>query len=135
MFRRAVTVQYPHVEIPVPPRYRGPVRLVIDEETGDHRCIACLSCQKVCPALAIPVLTPYKDENNKSRPAEFVIDDALCCFCGLCVDQCPKDALEHSPIGDLSVSDRGSLRRTIIRDKKLTEDNNPVEKHHKRKKK
>jgi NADH-quinone oxidoreductase subunit I len=125
LFRPTVTIPYPRQPIPVSPVFRGPVRL-IEDEAGQHKCVACLACQRICPTNAIPVLTVTKNEQNKNVPVEFVIDDALCCYCGLCVEVCPTQALEHSHASDVVSGDRSLLRRTILKDLQLTPDNNPV---------
>lgn len=125
-FRKNVTIQYPHVPVPVSPIYRGPVRLISEEVGGDHKCIGCLACQRICPTHAIPILTTKKNEENKNVPVDFVIDDALCCFCSLCVEVCPTIALEHSRIGDLAVEYQALLRREIMHDGTITSDNFPT---------
>ena len=128
MFRRKVTIKYPHEPVPVSPVYRGPVRLIAEEVASEHKCIGCLACQRICPTHAIPVLTVAKNEQNKKYPVDFVIDDALCCFCGLCVDVCPTEALEHSRIGDLAATAQSLLRREILHDGSVTSDNFPTRK-------
>jgi len=126
MFRKNVTIQYPHVPVPVSPIYRGPVRLISEQVAGDHKCIGCLACQRICPTHAIPVLTTKKNEENKNVPVDFVIDDALCCFCGLCVEVCPTVALEHFRIGDMAAQAQSLLRRDIMKDGVITSDNFPT---------
>jgi NADH-quinone oxidoreductase subunit I len=128
MFRKSVTIQYPHVPVPVAPGYRGPVRLVTEGEPETHKCVGCLACQRICPTNAIPILSLTKNELNKNVPVDFVIDDALCCFCGLCVEVCPTEALEHSAVSDWAVPNAKTLRRTIMKDQQLTGDNDPVAK-------
>ena len=125
MFRPSVTIQYPRVPIPVQPAFRGPVRLITDEQ-DQHKCVACLACQRICPTNAIPILTVTKNEQNKNVPVDFVFDDALCCYCGLCVEVCPTQALEHSAASDVVTGDRSILRRTILKDQVVTPDNDPV---------
>ncbi len=125
MFRKTVTVRYPHEEVPMAPAFRGPVRLITDESDA-HKCVACLACQRTCPTNAIPVLTLTKNEQNKSVPVDFVIDDALCCYCGLCVDVCPTVALEHSKVSDTAVHQPSSLKRTILRAQQIQPENDPV---------
>jgi NADH-quinone oxidoreductase subunit I len=125
LFRPTVTIQYPHKPIPISPIFRGPVQLIADEE-GKHKCVACLACQRICPTSAIPVLTVTKNEQNKNVPVDFVIDDALCCYCGLCVEVCPTEALEHSQASDVATGSRPILRRTILKEQILTPDNDPV---------
>ncbi len=126
MFGKNATIQYPHVPVPVSPMYRGPVRLIAEEVASEHKCIGCLACQRICPTHAIPILTVAKNEQNKNYPVDFVIDDALCCFCGLCVDVCPTVALEHSRIGDMAVEYQALLRREIMHDGAITSDNFPT---------
>ena len=125
LFRPTVTIPYPHKPVPISPIFRGPVRLIEDEE-GKHKCVACLACQRICPTVAIPVLTVTKNEQNKNVPVDFVIDDALCCYCGLCVEVCPTEALEHSQASDVATGSRPILRRTILKEQILTPDNDPV---------
>lgn len=127
IFRPTVTVKYPHEPVPVAPAFRGPVRL-LTTETGDHKCVGCLACQRICPTNAIPVLTVAKNEQNKTVPVDFVIDDALCCYCGLCVEVCPTVALEHSKVSDMVSSLAKPLRRTILQEQRLTIENDPVSK-------
>lgn len=126
MFGKNATIQYPHVPVPVSPMYRGPVRLIAEEVASEHKCIGCLACQRICPTHAIPVLTVAKNEQNKNYPVDFVIDDALCCFCGLCVDVCPTEALEHTRIGDMAATSQSLLRREILHDGTVTSDNFPT---------
>jgi len=126
MFRKKVTIQYPHEPVPVSENYRGPVRLIAEEVESEHKCIGCLACQRICPTHAIPVLTVAKNEQNKNYPVDFVIDDALCCYCGLCVDVCPTVALEHSRIGDMAATSQSLLRREILKDAKVTSENFPT---------
>ncbi len=126
LFRPTVTIQYPHTPVPVQPAFRGPVVLVHDEQ-GQHKCVGCLACQKICPTNAIPVLTLTKNEQNKNVPVDFVIDDGLCCYCGLCVEVCPTEALEHSTASDAVSGDRSVLRRTILKDQLLTPENDPLQ--------
>ncbi|MCC6477038.1 NADH-quinone oxidoreductase subunit I [bacterium] len=124
IFRPTVTVRYPKEKVPVAPAFRGPVRLITDE-TEQHKCVACLACQRICPTNAIPVLSVAKNELNKNVPVDFVIDDALCCYCGLCVEVCPTEALEHSKVNDAVTSNPVNLRRMILQNQLITEDNDP----------
>ena len=126
MFRHKVTIQYPHEPVPVSGNYRGPVRLIAEEINSEHKCIGCLACQRICPTHAIPVLTVAKNDQNKNYPVDFVIDDALCCFCGLCVDVCPTEALEHTRIGDMAATTQSLLRREILKDAHVTSENFPT---------
>jgi NADH-quinone oxidoreductase subunit I len=131
MFKKTVTIQYPHEQVPVSLNYRGPVRLVTEGEPAAHKCVACLACQRICPTKAIPILTVTKNELNKNVPVDFVIDDALCCYCGLCVEVCPTEALEHTRVADTAVPLQATLRRTILKDQRLMDDNDPITKREK----
>lgn len=126
MFRKKATIKYPHEPVPVSPMYRGPVRLIAEEVGSEHKCIGCLACQRICPTNAIPVLTVAKNELNKNYPVDFVIDDALCCYCGLCVDVCPTEALEHTRIGDMTAMTPSLLRREILQDGSISSENFPT---------
>ncbi len=128
MLRRPVTIRYPHEPVPVAPGYRGPVHLITEGEPETHKCVACLACQRICPTGAIPVLTVAKNDQNKNVPVDFVIDDALCCYCGLCVEVCPTEALEHTSVSDTAVQQASVLRRTILKEQVITGDNDPVAK-------
>jgi NADH-quinone oxidoreductase subunit I len=56
--------------------------------------VACQLCATVCPSECIAVEAEEDpDPEIQSRPARFTIDLARCCFCGLCVEACPEDAL------------------------------------------
>ena len=54
MFRANVTLQYPEVKFEPPASYRGRP-ILVQENNGVERCVACGLCSRVCPALAIEV--------------------------------------------------------------------------------
>ena len=81
------------------PRYIGLKNfgeLIRDPESESHRCIACLQCQTICPSACIAVEGEKVPGSKKKRPTLFTMHYELCSLCGLCVDNCPTDALQHS---------------------------------------
>jgi NADH-quinone oxidoreductase chain I len=90
-----VTVQYPRQKLEMSPRYRGHTELLIDSETGTHRCIACEMCARICPSQLITVMG-VKMDAKKKVPYNYVIDYCYCSLCGLCIESCPTNALKWS---------------------------------------
>ncbi|SYZ74532.1 NADH-quinone oxidoreductase subunit I (modular protein) [Candidatus Zixiibacteriota bacterium] len=91
--RHAITVQYPTERWPMPERSRGIVVLLSDKETGELNCTTCLLCMRACPSAAIRI--DYdKDEKGKRILKDFVVDQGLCCFCGLCEEACNFSAIK-----------------------------------------
>ena len=90
-----VTVQYPRQQLTMSPRYRGHIELLIDPETGTHRCIACEMCARICPSQLIQV-EGVKLEPKKKVPLKYVIEYYYCSLCGLCLESCPTNALQWS---------------------------------------
>ena len=100
-FQKPVTVLYPKERIPMK-RFKGPIAFVTDEKSGDHLCIACNACIKICPSRCMSL------EIGKSLPTgeagagggkrvltDFKVNYMLCSLCSLCIDVCPTDALKH----------------------------------------
>jgi len=64
-------------------------------------CILCRACEDVCPWECIFMMSPNIAEgkeptinaNLANSEAIFVIDDAECTRCAICVERCPTDAL------------------------------------------
>jgi len=95
MFRRPVTVAYPRQTLTMTPRFRGPIELV-REPDGRHRCIVCLSCQKVCPSRCLSVEGARPEGSKQKTPTRFIYNFTTCSLCGLCVESCRVDALRFS---------------------------------------
>ena len=113
LFKKPVTMQYPEEKWTMPERYRGVVSLIIDEKTGKHRCIACMSCVRACPNYSLS-LQPAVDENKKKYPNTFVLELGKCMFCGLCVESCPTKALEMNKEYQLAKYTREELTRSLL---------------------
>lgn len=119
LFKKPVTLQYPHEKKMIADRYKGSIRLTRNEE-GNLKCIACLSCEKICPASAINIVTITPEGSKKKQLSEFYLNLGLCIYCGLCVETCPVNAIEHSKVYE--VAER-SKDRLILRLDKLGEKN------------
>lgn len=103
-----ITIQYPHVSIPVPDTGRYQLHNEIDD------CIVCDKCAKVCPVDCIEIEAIKSPEEigktsdgtaKRIYAAKFNIDMAKCCFCGLCTTVCPTECLTMSKTYDFSVFD------------------------------
>ena len=106
--RHAITLQYPKERWPMPERSRGVVILLSDPETGELNCTACLLCMKACPSAAIQIVRE-KNENKKWEATKFVIDNTICCFCGMCEEACNFDAIKLTGLYEMSVYDQDLL--------------------------
>jgi len=128
-----VTISYPEVKDPLPSISRN--RLFMHEEG----CISCNQCAVICPVECITIESRKKnsDENPDAKtPAHFGnkplklklmrfdIDEALCCFCGLCTEVCPTECLVHTTEFEYSKYDRDHLVYDYLKFK----DENPLPK-------
>ena len=105
MFRPKVTMQYPEVKFHPTGAYRGrPV--LVQEENGVERCVACGLCSRVCPALAIEVQPGETDQEKERFPKLFEINMLRCIFCGLCEEVCPEEAIVMSKDYELVFTSR-----------------------------
>lgn len=130
--RKAVTLQYPDERWTMPERSRGVVVLLSDPDTGELNCNACLVCMKHCPVNAIYIEQAKDPETNKRYPAEFRIDNTICCFCGICEEVCNFDAIKLTGKYEFAVFNKNEL----IYDKdKLQEIGRDVKYESKKKKK
>lgn len=115
LFAKKVTIQYPVEKFPMPANTRN--RLYLDMS----RCDACRSCATACPVNCIDIksvrVAPddpdqellFDGKKRKFWLAQYDIDFAKCCFCGLCTIACPTDAIVHTKEFEYSVKDRNSL--------------------------
>lgn len=93
-FKKPVTVIYPKERIPMK-RFKGPISFVVDEKTGDHKCIACNACIKTCPSRCMSLEAQKSAIDGKRVLTDFKVNYMLCSLCSLCIDVCPTDALKH----------------------------------------
>ncbi|CAA9375550.1 MAG: NADH-ubiquinone oxidoreductase chain I [uncultured Propionibacteriaceae bacterium] len=71
----------------------------------ESNCTSCMICARECPTWCITIDSHTETVENlpagaRSRTENaldrFAIDWSLCMFCGICVEECPFDALEWS---------------------------------------
>jgi NADH-quinone oxidoreductase subunit I len=105
MFKPKFTVEYPEVKFIPPASYRGRPVLVM-EENGKERCVACGLCSRVCPPLAIEVQAAETQDEKERYPVKFEINMIRCIFCGFCEDVCPEEAIVMSKDYELAFSSR-----------------------------
>jgi NADH-quinone oxidoreductase subunit I len=103
LFGTNVTIQYPEERRKYSDRYRG--QHYIKATNGVENCTACMLCPTVCPAECIHIEAGERPDKEK-YPVKFEIDLLRCCFCGMCEEACPKDAIKLSQIYEMSTSHR-----------------------------
>lgn len=79
-------------------------------------CVGCTFCARTCPDMCITV--ERVDTPGARCVTRYDLDLAKCCFCGLCAEQCPTNALTHTGQyelsfyhRDLGVFDKGEMLR------------------------
>ncbi len=102
-FGKTVTIQYPEERREYSDRFRG--MHYIKSVNGVENCTACMLCPTVCPAECIHIEAGERPDKEK-YPVKFEIDSLRCCFCGMCEEACPKDAIKLSNIYEMSQTSR-----------------------------
>jgi NADH-quinone oxidoreductase subunit I len=144
LFAKNVTQQYPDRFHPLRDRYWGKRgfrkgdekhsdippfsrnRLFLDYDL----CNGCNGCVRACPVNCIEVETvkvtpgdnipPLKDGSKRGLWVKsYTIDFAKCCYCALCIEPCPTEAIKMVPDFEYSTFDRGNL---IVQFSKMTEE-------------
>ena len=103
LFAPKVTIQYPEERRNYSERFRG--AHYIKATNGIENCTACMLCPTVCPAECIHIEAGERPDKEK-YPVKFEIDLLRCCFCGMCEEACPKDAIKLSTIYEMSTTHR-----------------------------
>ncbi len=57
-------------------------------------CVGCTFCARTCPDYAIQV--ERVDDPGERCLTRYDLDLTKCCYCGLCAEQCPTNALAHT---------------------------------------
>lgn len=99
----------------VPQRFRAVLQFIYDEE-GNHRCIACGTCERNCPNGTITVETKMVDTwdgKKKKKLDRYIYDLGSCTFCQLCVTTCPTNAIEFSNDFEQAVFTRQKLVKQL----------------------
>ncbi|MCI5978935.1 MAG: NADH-quinone oxidoreductase subunit I [Bacteroidales bacterium] len=97
-----------------PERFRACLELVYDKE-GNHKCIACGTCERVCPNGTISLQTKMVDTltGKKRKLVKYSYDLGSCTFCQLCVTNCPTQALDFSNNFEQAVFTRSKLVKQL----------------------
>ena len=106
LFAPAVTLNYPLKKQPMKKKFRGMVDLIPKD------CVICYQCIKICPVAALDLrhkqeATP--DGKKKNEITKFTYNAELCCFCGLCEEVCPTDAIYLNQMYEVSTYDHDKI--------------------------
>ncbi len=99
----------------VPERFRAILQLVYDKD-GRHKCIACGTCERVCPNGTITLETKMvetADGKKKKKLDKYLYDLGSCTFCQLCVQNCPTGALAFDNDFEQAVFTREKLLKKL----------------------
>ena len=107
IFKKKVTIDYPHEKGPLSPRFRGEHALR-RYPNGEERCIACKLCEAVCPAQAITIESEIRNDGSR-KTTRYDIDMLKCIYCGLCEESCPVDAIVQGPNFEFATETREEL--------------------------
>ena len=85
-------------------------------------CTSCMICARECPTWCISIdshtepiehLPAGARERTQNVLDRFAIDWSLCMYCGICVDECPFDALEWTSEHTVAAADLTALAHGI----------------------
>lgn len=113
--REPITLTYPDIVTEMKPHFRGRLALTVNPDTGEHLCISCRQCERVCPDKCIDINAHKSPETNKLELIDFKIDHGLCMFCGLCTEVCPTQCIINTNDFEMADYSRESLIYDIKR--------------------
>ena len=116
-----LTVQYPHETLPMPPRFRGHIKLVMDPETGKPLCTACTICERACPSGCIDLDGLKREGDKRKSVSKYMLDFTTCSLCGSCVEACPNGAIEFSKEYNVVSRNRETFAKMDLYQKVLAE--------------
>jgi NADH-quinone oxidoreductase subunit I len=111
IFTRPVTVDYPEEKVPAFPRLRGK-QVLMRDENGLEKCVACGLCAVACPADAIYLEAAENDGTVMAGPryaSVYQIHKTRCIFCGYCEEACPVSAIFMGKDYELAVSSKNDF--------------------------
>lgn len=114
LMRPVITVQYPHEKVELPERSRWAVAMKLDE-AGEHKCTACLACERACPDYIIQIDVTTGEDRSKHID-RWHYEVGACMMCGLCVEACPFDAIWMSHEYELARTDPADLAYDLLFD-------------------
>src|SRR2546422_1625416 len=95
LFKKPITVNYPEQKLPMFPKYRGK-QVLMRDENGLEKCVACGLCSVACPADAIYLEAAENVgtvQAGSPPPAVFQIYKTRAIFFGFCGQAWPGGAL------------------------------------------
>jgi len=112
-----ITERYPENrdEMNIAQRFRATLEFIYDAE-GNHKCIACGTCERNCPNGTITVETKMVDTwdgKKKKKLDRYVYDLGSCTFCQLCVTTCPTNAIRFNNDFEQAVFTRSKLVKQL----------------------
>ena len=113
LFAPAITVQYPFEKKPMTKNFRGMVDLVPPD------CVICYQCIKICPVAALDLMhkqTVTAENKKKLEITKFTFNGELCCFCGLCEEICPTDAIFLNQMYEVSSASHSDFNNIDLMD-------------------
>jgi len=122
--RSIFTVYYPEEKVTLPPAYRGRPVLVM-QQNGTEKCVACGLCEKICPASAIKIIPAEKPDGDR-YPAGYTLDMSRCVYCGYCEEVCPKEAIvmsaEYQGLADRTRASMLYSKQQLLRSEESVKD-------------
>jgi NADH-quinone oxidoreductase chain I len=111
MFKPAVTVNYPDQKVPMYPKWRGK-QVLMRDELGLEKCVACGLCAVACPADAIYLEAAENDGTVMAGPRyaiTYQIHKMRCIYCGMCEEACPVSAVFMGKDYELAVYNKNEF--------------------------
>lgn len=108
IFRKKVTLQYPEERPMLAPTFRG-IPVLVKDQDGRVKCVACQLCQFVCPPEAITIEPREITTNVEKSPQRFDLNILRCIMCGYCEEVCPEEAIFMSKNFEFAPTSRAEM--------------------------